>query len=137
MGLPRRIISGFVFLLLAGAGGCEDKAPAGDALVVPSGREVAFRDVITNVPGAEGATARFRFVAPGLTMDDSEAAAADMQALCDSYALARTEGMVPQPEQIIISVSEADVPFGEAAPDVTQFFEAYSIKDGACIWEVF
>jgi hypothetical protein len=29
------------------------------------------------------------------------------------------------------------VPFGEATPDVTQFFEAYTIKNNACIWEAF
>ena len=58
-------------------------------------------------------------------------------ALCNSYAVPRISGMVPQPQQIIISVSATEVPFGEAAPDVAQFFEAYSVKDGACIWDVF
>ena len=29
------------------------------------------------------------------------------------------------------------VPFGEAAPDATQFFEAYRVEGDACIWEAF
>ena len=60
-----------------------------------------------------------------------------MQALCDSFALPRTDGMVPAPQQIVISFAGAAVPFGEAAPDVVQFFESYRIENGACVWEVF
>ncbi|WP_309664398.1 DUF6497 family protein [Tabrizicola sp.] len=137
MRLPLRLISGLAFVLLAGAGGCEGEAPSSDVITVPSGREVQFLDVITNAPGPSGSAARFRFVVPGLSADDAQAASADMQALCDTYALPRTEGMVPKPQQIIISLAASATPFGEAAPDVTQFFEAYTLKDDACIWEVF
>jgi hypothetical protein len=122
---------------LAALAGCKDEAPAPGGVEVPSGREVSLIDVITNAPGPEGATARFRFLAPGLTSADAEAAAGDMQALCDGYALPRIEGMVPAPQQIIISLSAEAVPFGEAAPDVVQFFEAYAVQQGACIWEPF
>lgn len=131
-----------VFLVVAAgfllaAGGCEDKAdvPEGDAIAVPSGRQVVLLDVITDVPGPAGATARFRFVVPGLTADQD--ASADMQAVCDSYAMPRTEGMVPQPQQIIITFADRAVPFGEPVADAVQFFEAYSLRDGTCIWEMF
>ena len=133
----RRIAAALLMTLLTAAGGCEDKAPAAGLVAVPSGREVRFVDVVTNAQGAKGAAARFRFVAPDITKDGSDAAADDMLALCNSYAVPRISGMVPQPQQIIISVSATEVPFGEAAPDVVQFFEAYSVKDGACIWDVF
>lgn len=128
-----------LLVVVAGISGCNEEEPAAadDLITVPSGREVTFLDVITNVPGSEGATARFRFVAPGLASEDAEPAAADMQVLCDSYALPRTDAMVPPPNQIVITLSAAAVPFGEAAPDVTQFFEAYAIEGGACIWQVF
>ena len=43
----------------------------------------------------------------------------------------------PQPAQIVISLSDRPVPFGEAAPDATQFFEAFALQDGTCIWEMF
>lgn len=136
--LSHRLFLCSALVLLTSAGGCEEKAaPVEGAITVPSGREVTFLDVITNVPGTEGATARFRFVAPGLAPEDAEPAAADMQVLCDSYALPRTDAMVPPPNQIVITLSAAAVPFGEAAPDVTQFFEAYAIEGGACIWQVF
>jgi hypothetical protein len=60
-----------------------------------------------------------------------------MQAVCDTFALGRTDGMVPEPQQIIITFMSAAVPFGEAAPDVVQFFESFRVENGACVWEVF
>jgi hypothetical protein len=124
--------------LTLAAGGCEEDAPpapGGDTVTLPSGRLVQVLDVITNAPGTEGATARFRFVVPGLAQDDDWSA--DMQDLCDTYALPRIDGMVPAPEQIVISLSDRAVPFGEAAPDAVQFFEAYRPENGSCIWEMF
>lgn len=122
---------------LAALSACQDDAPAEGAIAVPSGREISLIEVISNAPGNEGATARFRFLAPGLSPEDVEATAADMQALCDTYALPRIEGMVPAPQQIVISLSAEPVPFGTAAPDVVQFFELYRPEGAACIWEPF
>jgi hypothetical protein len=127
-----RVILAALFAVLAAAGGCEETPPTGDAVTVPSGRELSLIEIISNVPGPEGATARFRFLAPGLTEADIATSADDMQALCDSFALGRIDSMVPAPQQIIISLASADVPFGEAAPDVVQFFEAFSVETGAC-----
>ena len=114
-----------------------------EALVVPvpSGQWVRFVDVVMNAPGPDGLTARFRFVAPAIAKQtgsvDFEAAAADMEHLCKSFALPRIAGTGPKPSQIIISLADRDVPFGEAAPEATQFFEAYRVEDDACIWEAF
>ena len=132
-----RIIAAPLVVLLAGAWGCEEAPTAANAVEVPSGRDVRFLDAITNVPGAEGATARFRFVVPGLTEADIEATVPDMQALCDTYALPRTEAMQPVPQQIIITLAAEETTFGQPAPDVVQFFEAYSVQDGACVWEAY
>lgn len=123
--------------VLAAAGSCDDSAPAEGALVVPSGRDVQLIDVITNAPGPDGAAARFRFLVPGLQQSDLAAALEDMEALCVSYALPRVAGTVPEPQQIIISFSAETVPFGEAAPGVVQFFEAYRPDGDICIWEQF
>lgn len=123
--------------ILAAAGSCDEASPVEGTLAVPSGREVWLLDVITNAPGPEGASARFRYLVPGLTQDDLETALEDMAALCVSYALPRIGGTVPQPQQIIISFSAKAVPFGEAAPDVVQFFEAYRPEGDTCIWEQF
>jgi hypothetical protein len=122
---------------LALTGACTEDAPVGEAVEVPSGRSLSLIDIVTNAPGPAGATARFRFLAPGLSADDAEAAAADMQALCDSFAVQRIEGMVPAPQQIILSFSSEAVPFGEAAPEVVQFFESFRPEGGACVWEVY
>lgn len=116
--------------------GCKEEGTNAE-IRVPSGREVSLIDVITNAPGPEGATARFRFLAPGLSDAETETAVTDMQALCDSYALPRTKGTVPEPQQIVISLSAEPVPFGEAAPEVVQFFEAFRPEGDSCIWEPF
>lgn len=131
------IRSGLLALTLGALAACQDDAPAAGAIAVPSGREITLIEVLTHAPGATGAAARFRFLAPGLVPEDLESAVSDMQALCDGYALERTQGMVPEPQQIIISLAAEAVPFGQAAPGVVQFFEAYTVTDGTCIWEQF
>lgn len=112
----------------------------GVAVDVPSGQAVTLQDVVWNVPGPEGMTLRFRFVAPGIAEGggvDFETASADMQALCDGYALPRVAEFGPAPAQIVISLSAEPVEFGVSAPEVTQYFESYSIVDGGCQWEMF
>jgi hypothetical protein len=134
MGLHRTPALVCAIALLAA---CQEEAPAGNGLDVPSGRELTLIDIVTNAPGPAGATARFRFLAPGLSEADLEASAADMQAVCDRFAIQRIDGMVPAPQQIIISFASEAVPFGEAAPEVVQFFESYRPEEGTCIWEAF
>lgn len=132
---PLRSLVPLASVLLVSA--CQEEAPAGETVEVPSGRTLSLIEIVTNARGPEGATARFRFLAPGLTPDDSEAASEDMQAICDSFAIERIDGMVPAPQQIVISFASEVVPFGEPAPDVVQFFESYRPENGSCVWEVF
>jgi Family of unknown function (DUF6497) len=127
MSAPHRLVLAALFVVLAAAG----------AIPVPSGREVRLIEVITSAPGPEGATARFRFLLSGLTEADIPASADDMQALCETYALERVADMVPAPQQIIISLAGASVPFGEPSPDVVQFFEAFRPEDGTCVLAAF
>ena len=112
---------------------------AAEPVSVPSGQKVTFLDAILNEAGPDGQTARFRFVAPQIVPGgvDFETAVADMQHLCDAYALPRVTGTQPLPQQVVISLSSEAVPFGDPSPEVTQFFEAYRLENGACIWEVF
>lgn len=135
--MRRSLILPLSMAALAGLAACQEEGADGPKVEVPSGRELSLIDVITNAPGPSGAAARFRFLAPDLVPEDVEASVADMQAVCDSFALPRTDGMVPVPQQIIITFMSAAVPFGEAAPDVVQFFESFRVEDGACVWEVF
>ena len=115
-----------------------DPPPPADAIAVPSGQVVTLQDVVGNVPGPNGLTVRFRFLAPGIAKTvELDVAQTDMEALCNSYALPRIAEFGPVPSQIVISLSDVAVPFGEASPDVIQYFEAYSIQDNICIWDVF
>jgi hypothetical protein len=114
-------------------------AAAQDFIPVPSGMAVTWVDTVNDAQGPMGLTARFRFLAPqiGQGAVDFETAAADMQALCDSWALPRISVTGPQPSQIIIVLMDRVVEFGTADDSATQFFEAYTPQDGTCIWEVF
>ena len=110
----------------------------GEAVVVPSGMTVTLIDVISGAPGPDGAVVRFRFLAPDIaTGVEFPSAAADMEFLCRTYALPRVQDNVPAPTQIIVSLSDRAVTFGEADDDATQFFEAYRIEDGDCVWDAF
>lgn len=111
------------------------------AIEVPSGQEVTFIEMIADAPGPDGLAYRFRFLAPAIAKSggsiDAETALDDMAALCEGFALARLSNVGPMPSQIIISLSDRMVPFGEPAPDVTQFFEAFRPEGGTCVWEGF
>ncbi|SLN49426.1 hypothetical protein AQS8620_02109 [Aquimixticola soesokkakensis] len=110
------------------------------AFAVPSGQPLTFYEVITDAP-AMGLVYRYRFIAPqlrALLMTHSyEALEADLAHLCRSYALPRLSNVGPRPSQLIISLSEAETPFGEANPNIEQVFEAYSIDGDTCVWEPF
>ncbi len=114
---------------------------AGALVTVPSGREVRWIDTISDAPGPDGLTLRFRFLVPGLGapvwQEAPERAEADMQALCDGFALPRLATVGPRPAQVVISLSDRVLPFGEVDETAVQFFEAYSVANGACEWELF
>jgi hypothetical protein len=110
-------------------------------LDLPSGQEVSLIEQITDEDGVAGLTWRFRFLAPEIARASgrvgAEDALKDMDVLCQTVALPAAKAAPMPPAQVIISVMDQMVPFGEAAPEATQYFEAYAIKDGACVWESF
>ncbi|WP_245848463.1 DUF6497 family protein [Actibacterium ureilyticum] len=113
-----------------------------DTLIeVPSGQPISLIETIWNAPGPDGLTVRFRFLAPQIERDLGRMtfieAEADMAHLCEHYALPRMAGSGPAISQIIISLSDRILEFGEISPDATQFFEAYRPENGTCIWEGF
>lgn len=113
-------------------------AVSSEAIAVPSGQTVTFHDMIWGEPGPAGLTMRFRFIAPQIAGEIGyDEAEPDMAFLCESYALPRLSAQGPSVNQIIISLSDQPVPFGEMAPEVVQFFEAYRPEGTACIWEGF
>lgn len=125
----------------AQAGG--GQSTSGDTVPIdlPSGQSVTLIETIMNTPGPNGMVARFRFLAPQINPEngsvDLETASNDIAWLCQNYALARVAELGPMPSQIIVSLEDRAVPFGESDPEAVQFFEAFRIENGSCIWEVF
>ena len=116
--------------------------PAGaEPVEGPSGQPVDFAEVVRDTAGPKGLTWRFRFVAPDIGHAEGKItfaqAASDMEFLCRSYALPRLPNIGPRPAQVIISLADQPSEFGEPNPEITQFFEAYSIEGDHCIWEAF
>ena len=114
-----------------------------DALIpVPSGQAVTLMETIWNERGPEGLAIRFRFLAPAITKGTgiitSDQAETDMQALCHDYALKRIgDATGPKPAQIIISLSDRPVAYGETHPEATQMFDSFTYSDGDCVWSLF
>jgi hypothetical protein len=114
---------------------------AEDDLSMPSGQTVTLIETLSNAQGSDGLAVRYRFLAPAIARDggtiDADAAGTDMDWLCNTYALPRLPKSGPLPVEIIISMSDMNVPFGEDHPEATQFFNSYRVEDGKCQWEMF
>lgn len=108
-----------------------------EPLVLPSGLEAQLQEMIWDRPGG-GLVYRFRFVAPEFTgVGDIDVVMADLEFLCNNFAVPRLASTGPQPGKIIVSLADQPSEFGIFDPDITQIFEAYSVKNGVCIWEMF
>ncbi len=112
-------------------------AASGDSIAVPSGMDVVFHEMVQD-RSAYGLSYHFRFVAPQIGGElNFEKVATDMEELCNAYALPRVAITGPRPSQIVITLMNTPTDFGTPDPETTQYFEAYSVENGACIWEVF
>jgi len=108
------------------------------AIDVPSGQPVELQEVLVDQMGGE-TWLRFRFVAPQIGRDGGsigyDLAGSDMTALCDTLAIPYIAEYALTGDVIVISLADRAVEFGTADPETTQFFEAYRLKNGTCIWE--
>lgn len=104
---------------------------------LPSGRTVSEIEFLSDVDEG-GPVLRARYHAPDLSAAaDMDQVFEDMGYLCESNALQMRDTLDEKPNRIIVSLSSQPIEFGEVNPDVTQFFEAYAIESGRCIWELF
>lgn len=121
----------FCFALLVSS------APIAAQVDLPSGQKVEMFDHIADegLPG----TYRVRYLAPEIGQDGRGyvEVADDMAVLCETRALPKLVAEGNAPERIVVTLMSAPVEFGVMTPDVTQFFESYSIENGLCIWEAF
>lgn len=121
-------------LILSGLGG----AAMADPIAVPSGQSIEFKQVIW-AEEAETPNAIFRFVAPEITRDGTgieyDTAADDILFLCETFALPRVlEVQGTRDVELVISLSQQDLAYGEINPDIPQFFENFVVHDAVCDW---
>ena len=110
-----------------------------DQIRVPSGQPITFIDeVIEAQPGGETWLIR-RYLAPDIARDTGtigyEAAAADLDALCDSDGLAAVAETTAEIDQIVITLMDRPVERGETDAEATQFIGAYLPSAEGCIWQ--
>lgn len=113
---------------------------AQQAVSVPSGQAVSLSQVLVEETGKDSIV-RFRFVAPAIAREGGsvgyDVAAADIDHLCRDLVIPYMADYALAANHVVISMSDRDVPFGEANPQATQFFEAYRLEDADCIWEAY
>lgn len=116
---------------------CCGGVAAAQEVSVPSGLSMTLQEVLMEQSPSN--LARFRFVAPAIK--DGGIAFADVvediEFLCRDVVLPALAANDWTGDSVVISLSEVALPFGEPAPEVTQYFQPYTIKDGACIWDQF
>ena len=112
-----------------------DAQGAPSQIPVPSGQPISFLQFISE---QDNKMLRFRFLAPQIgTTYDYASVVGDFQVLCDEQVMPVLISNDLTPTQIVLSMSAADVPFGEDDPTVLQFFEIFRPESGLCIWEEF
>ena len=118
----------------------QETAPPPRPVHLSSGLTATLAETIwddqTNPPETWG---RFRFLAPGIAGDAFSFAQVsdDLAQLCREQAVPAIVAAGRKVELVVISLSAEPVAFGETRPDLTQYFEAYTVTDGDCILEGF
>jgi len=111
-------------------------AAAATPVAVPSGQVLYLQEILWQED-----TLRLRFVAPGIAREGGtlgfEDVQQDFQALCETMGLQLLRETGRTVDQLVVSMADRPLAFGETAPDTRQFFEAFRIENGACVLEVF
>lgn len=110
----------------------------GERLTVPSGQPVYLLEYVDET-ATEDAIFRARYVAPdlGAMSDAFETVLNDMEHLCNRQVIPNIAAAGLSPTRIVVSLSAEPLELGVIAPEVAQVFEAYSLQDDTCIWEIY
>lgn len=122
-------------------GGCVvSLCSAAHAVDVPSGQQINLSEVLVDEQSTQ-TWLRFRFLAPKIAVGEGQLTYSevegDFQHLCDKLAVPYIAEFELSGDVVVISMADRDVPFGQTDPDSIQYFEAFRVKDGACVWEEF
>jgi len=105
---------------------------AAQQITAPSGQMVTLFDVVLE---PDTNLARFRFLAPEIAERAFDTVQGDLPWLCANVALPALAANDWTVDQVIVSLSDRELELGATDPEAVQFFEGYSITDGACVWE--
>jgi hypothetical protein len=109
--------------------------PAGPAAAqeveLPSGHAATLYDVVIE---PETQIARFRFLVPGLGAEGAgwDEMMGDLPWLCDGLALPALAANGWSARQVVIVLSDREVPHGQADPEAVQFFEGFALEAERC-----
>ncbi|NAZ35899.1 DUF6497 family protein [Rubellimicrobium sp. CFH 75288] len=86
-----------------------------------------------------GGVARFRLVVTDLGQPGAEwgDVAGDFLWLCESVALPALAANGWQATEVVVALSDREVPFGTMDPEAIQFFEGFQIEGGVCVPQAF
>ncbi len=107
-------------------------------LSVPSGQIVALGEQLVVPP--DDRILYLGFTAPSIGGDYAvsfERALRDMDVLCETIAVPEAGKLIGQGvriDEVVVRFMEQLIPYGEVAPDVAQYLNAYDISGGTCVW---
>lgn len=114
---------------------------AAEEIVPPSGVRAVLMETIyepLGVPAALAKTVRLRYLAPEVedqTRFDFTRLEMDFEWLCTHSGLPLAAKIAPRAERIVVSIASEATEFGETAPNVVQYFDAFQIENATCVWE--
>lgn len=115
-----------------------DLATGADIPSVPSGHDLYLQEIVFEDRQDHSRVVRYRYVMPILLQDvDFFEVEADFLYLCETRALRDLKDSGENVDQIIVSFADRELEFGATSTLATQFFEAYRVENGSCIWEGF
>ncbi len=113
-------------------------ALAGTGVVLPSGLEAGLLEGFVEVQPDGARWARFRYVMPALAEGgDFDRVQDDFIVLCETQALPMLSDAGEDVSQIIVSLMDKPLEFGQSDSGSVQYFEIFAIREGRCIWEEF
>jgi hypothetical protein len=107
----------------------------------PSGIRAVLQETIyepVGVPASSAKIMRLRFVAEEISDQETFDFAKlehDFEWLCMEKGLPARTKAAPMVDHIIVSIASEAVTFGETAPSIVQYFDAFYVENEACIWE--